>query len=121
MPRISNADHQRRWDNLQAKVAEHELDLFLVSSRDSVYYLTGIVCEPLERPMFLLVRRKGAPVFLVPTLERDHLIESSGGSECLTRSAAGIDELTITAWKPVARLKGRLVRRALGVEANHCG
>ncbi|NQU26240.1 MAG: aminopeptidase P family N-terminal domain-containing protein [Candidatus Nealsonbacteria bacterium] len=40
-------------------MAEHELDLFLVSSRDSIYYLTGIVCEPLERPMSLLVRCPG--------------------------------------------------------------
>ncbi len=79
MPRISNAAYQRRLDNLRAKVAEHELDLFLVSSRDSIYYLTGIVCEPLERPMFLLVRRKGSPVFLVPTLESDHIEESEGG------------------------------------------
>ena len=56
MPRISNAEHQRRLDNLRANVAKHELDLFLVSSRDNIYYRTGIVCDPLERPMFLLVR-----------------------------------------------------------------
>ena len=79
MPRISNADYQRRMDNLQAKVAANELDLFLVSSRDNIYYLTGIVCEPLERPMFLLVRPTRAPVFLVPRLERDHIEESTGG------------------------------------------
>lgn len=84
MPRISNSDHQLRLDNLQAKVAEHELDLFLVSSRDSIYYLTGIVCEPMERPMFLLVRPKDLPVFLVPRLERDHMEESAHGGRVET-------------------------------------
>jgi Xaa-Pro aminopeptidase len=40
MSRISNADYQCRLDNLRARIAEHELDLFLVSSRDNIYYLT---------------------------------------------------------------------------------
>jgi len=70
-------EHQRRLDNLRSKVAEQELDLFLVSSRDSIYYLSGIVCEPLERPMLLLVWRKASPAFLIPRLERDHIAESS--------------------------------------------
>lgn len=79
MPRISVAEHERRLDSLRTKLVEQEIDLFLVSSRDNIYYLTGIVCEPLERPMFLTVRREGTPVFLVPVLERDHIEKSAGG------------------------------------------
>jgi Xaa-Pro dipeptidase len=73
MPRMSHAEPKRRWGNLQTKVAENGLDAFLVSARESIYYLTGIVCEPLERPLFLLVRRDGPPALLVPALERDHI------------------------------------------------
>ena len=70
---MSHAELQRRWYNLQTKVAEDGLDALLVSARESIYYLTGVVCEPLERPLFLLVRRDGPPALLVPALERDHI------------------------------------------------
>lgn len=72
-PKIRSAEFRRRLSDLQASLAEHELDVLLVSARESIYYLTGVVCEPLERPLFLLVRRSGSPVFLAPTLERDHV------------------------------------------------
>ena len=71
--KIPRAEYQRRLGELQASVAEHELDVLLVSARESIYYLTGVVCEPLERPLFLLVRRSGLPLFLVPALEHIHV------------------------------------------------
>jgi Xaa-Pro dipeptidase len=40
------------------------------------------------------------------------------GYECLTGSPEDIDALTITSWKPWTRLKGTLVRRALGIRAH---
>ena len=82
MPGKSNAEYQRRLGYLQASVAEHELDVLLVSSPESIYYLSGVVCEPLERPLFLLVRRSGLPAFLVPALECDHV-----------RAAANVDRV----------------------------
>ena len=45
----------------------------------------------------------------------DTVVVTEGGSQCLTRSAAGIDELTVAAWKPLTRLKGKLVRWSLGI------
>ena len=46
----------------------------------------------------------------------DTVAVTDGGSQCLTRSATGIDQLTITAWKPLTRLKGRVICRSLGVK-----
>ena len=60
MPRISADEYRNRLECLQAVVAEADLDLFLVSSFDNIYYLTGAGFEPLERPFFLFVTPPGA-------------------------------------------------------------
>ena len=73
MPTITNREYQQRMSNLQAQVAASELDALLVTARDSIFYLTGLVYEPLERPFFMVVRRDRSPVFLVPLLEGGHL------------------------------------------------
>ncbi len=54
---------------------EAELDLFLVTSLDSIYYLTGAVFEPLERPFFLLIGpgEGRGPALLVPRLDGEHM------------------------------------------------
>ncbi len=56
-----------------ASVRNAELDLFIVSAFDSIFYLTGAGYEPLERPFFLIVRPDGEPSLLTPLLDRDHL------------------------------------------------
>ncbi len=60
------------------------------------------------------------PGIYLPTVggfrHSDTVVVTDNGSRCLTGSATGIEELTITAWKPYTRLKGRLVRRSLGVQ-----
>ncbi len=73
MLRISSEEHRRRLESLQAGVAEAGLDLFIVTAFDSLYYLTGAGFEPLERPFFLLIRPRDAPVLLVPKLEHEHM------------------------------------------------
>ena len=72
---ISKEDYRHRLDSLGASIAEAGLDLFLVSSFDSIYYLTGAGFEPLERPFFLLVSPRNAspPVLLVPKLDAEHM------------------------------------------------
>ena len=79
MTHIDPVEYQERMTRLQAKLPEHELDAFIISSRDSMFYLTGVVCDPLERPMFLVLRRQGPPLFVVPALERDHLTSTIDG------------------------------------------
>lgn len=70
---IARQEYQGRMLRLQRKIAEHGLELFVVSAEDSIYYLTGISYKPLERPFFILVRPQAAPVLLVPALEEEHL------------------------------------------------
>jgi Xaa-Pro dipeptidase len=52
--------------------------LFLVSSFESIYYLTGAGFEPLERPFFLLVfpDQAKSPVLLVPKLDTEHMAKA---------------------------------------------
>ena len=66
--KITEGEFRARLNSLQDLIAEAGLDLFIVSSFDSIYYLCGRGFEPLERPFFLLVKPEGAPVLLVPKL-----------------------------------------------------
>jgi Xaa-Pro aminopeptidase len=59
MPRITDDEYRTRLERLQIEVAKAQLDLFLVTSIDSIYYLTGAGFEPLERPFFLAVHPSG--------------------------------------------------------------
>ena len=49
---ISSTEHCQRLSTLQRQVAEHGLDMFIVTSLESIFYLTGAGFEPLERPFF---------------------------------------------------------------------
>ncbi|MGE5396152.1 MAG: M24 family metallopeptidase [Chitinophagales bacterium] len=71
-------DFTNRIRRLQSLVAENRLDLFIVSSQESIYYLTGVSYQPLERPFFILIRPAGSPELLVPAMERAHLAAGSG-------------------------------------------
>jgi Xaa-Pro dipeptidase len=75
MIRISQAEYRSRLERLESAVAEAELEIFLVSSFDSIYYLTGAGFEPLERPFFLAVYPRGlsGPTLLVPKLDAEHM------------------------------------------------
>jgi Xaa-Pro aminopeptidase len=70
---IPRQEYLERMTRLRQRVAEVGLDVFVVSSEDSIYYLTGVSYKPLERPFFILVRPGVASVLLVPALEQDHL------------------------------------------------
>ncbi|MEE8326402.1 MAG: Xaa-Pro peptidase family protein [candidate division NC10 bacterium] len=73
MLRITADEYRKRLEALQGSVEDRDLDLFLVTSLDSIYYLTGAGFEPLERPFFLLVRPRLMPLLLVPKLEQEHM------------------------------------------------
>ncbi len=75
MIRIDRDEYRRRIDRLRSEVAAAGLDLFLVTSLESIYYLTGAGFEPLERPFFLLIEPSGGrgPVLLVPKLDGEHM------------------------------------------------
>ena len=73
MLQIPPDEYLRRLESLQACVAEAGLDVFIVTSQDSIYYLTSAGFEPLERPFFLLIYPRNSPVLLVPKLEHEHM------------------------------------------------
>ena len=77
-PQISPEEHRQRLRALQLRVKERELDMFVVSSFESIFYLTGAGFEPLERPFFLLVEAERAPVLLVPKLDQEHMSKARG-------------------------------------------
>lgn len=73
MSEIKAAEYVARLDKLQRLIARKGLEIFIVSCRDSIYYLTGAGYEPLERPFFLLVRPEGAPTLIAPMLDLAHM------------------------------------------------
>jgi Xaa-Pro aminopeptidase len=79
--KIDKMEYVQRMEKLQKLIAENEMDLFLVTAQDSIYYLTGVTYKPLERPFFLLLREKGKAVILVPALEKEHLSAAPNVSE----------------------------------------
>src|SRR5271154_6752488 len=86
MIRIAQADYRNRLERLESAVAEAELEVFLVSSFDSIYYLTGAGFEPLERPFFLAVYPRGVrgPTLLVPRLDAEHMKKARNVAEIRT-------------------------------------
>jgi Xaa-Pro dipeptidase len=86
MLRISQETYRNRLERLESAVAEAELEVFLVSSFDSIYYLTGAGFEPLERPFFMAVYPPGVrgPILLVPRLDAEHMKKARNVAEIRT-------------------------------------
>jgi Xaa-Pro dipeptidase len=70
---ITDQERKQRLEHLKTLLAKESLDAFLVTSTDSIYYLTGVSYMPLERPFFIIVRSDAPPELLVPALEVEHL------------------------------------------------
>ena len=75
--RIPATEYQDRLTRLQASVAASDVDACLLASRESIFYLTGVSYEPLERPFLMLVRPSGPLRLLAPVMEQVHLQESA--------------------------------------------
>lgn len=71
-------DYEARKNSLKKKIRELALDAYLVSSQDSIYYLTGASYKPIERPFFIIVYPEGEPDLVVPALERAHMRKAIG-------------------------------------------
>jgi Xaa-Pro dipeptidase len=80
MLRIEPDEYRGRVEALQAAIMRAGLDVIIVSTFDSIYYLTGAGFEPLERPFFLLVRPRGAMTLVVPKLDHEHMKKAYGVS-----------------------------------------
>ncbi|MCY1016263.1 M24 family metallopeptidase [Pyxidicoccus sp. MSG2] len=74
-----SAEFQRRHDRLVAELETRSLEQLVLTSTESIFYLTGATAEPLERPFFLVVDVARARRFLVvPRLEQEHLRKGWG-------------------------------------------
>lgn len=77
---ITQEEYALRRRKLQEKVADQKLDAFLISSAESIYYLTGTFYVQQERPFFIVVWPDAAPVFVVPALEKAHMQKAGIGN-----------------------------------------
>ena len=71
-------DYGSRLAALEKRVAAAGLAAFIVTSQDSIFYLTGATYVPLERPFFIILYPEGRPTFLVPRLEEAHMGKARG-------------------------------------------
>lgn len=70
---IKTQEYLERMRKLKTRVRQLDLQGFLVTAQDSIYYLTGVTYVPLERPFFILVRPEGEASLLAPALDQEHL------------------------------------------------
>ena len=76
MPRIEKGEYRDSTRTTPARGGQERASTAcLLTSFDSIYYLTGAGFEPLERPFFLIVlpRGKSEPALLVPRLDAEHM------------------------------------------------
>ena len=66
-------DYETRLNRLQTHMRDADLDAFVISTQDSIYYFSGASYQPIERPFFIVVRPKGPYELLVPYLEYEHM------------------------------------------------
>ncbi|AXE33274.1 M24 family metallopeptidase [Chromobacterium phragmitis] len=72
----------RRDHLLRSRLLEAGIRQYVASGTESIYYLSGISYEPLERPFFLLLdAATGKRKMLVPQLEHAHLKQAWGVAE----------------------------------------
>lgn len=77
---MKQVNHER-LAKLQHCMKDQALDIFIVSTQDSIFYLTGAAYVPVERPFFIIVWPDGAPSLVVPQLELDHMRSVEGLKE----------------------------------------
>ncbi|UCD97080.1 MAG: aminopeptidase P family N-terminal domain-containing protein, partial [Candidatus Bathyarchaeota archaeon] len=70
---ISNNEYKIRVENVRRELVERSLDALYLTSRVSIFYLTGFSHIPTERPAALVIPVDGLITFMGPILEADHV------------------------------------------------
>ena len=65
--------YQRKIKQVQAKMAERNLNALLLLNAHNVVYTTGYFHLPTERPLAVLIPASGEPALFVPELEADQV------------------------------------------------
>lgn len=85
MPHIDSGaavEFQRRHLAVLAALRESGRTQLVLTSTESLFYMTGATIEPLERPFFFVMdASSGRRSFLVPELERTHVMKAWGTAE----------------------------------------
>lgn len=76
-------EYPKRIRELQRRISAAGIDAFIVSARESIYYLCGASFDPVERPFLIVVRPSGLPDLVVPLLELDHMRKAGGFGEII--------------------------------------
>ncbi|PAQ05444.1 hypothetical protein CIT26_30530 [Mesorhizobium temperatum] len=66
-------EYKLRLNKLRRLIEHKEFDAALITSTDSVFYLTGFRYQPFERPFFLVVRPEGDLVIVTFRLEAENI------------------------------------------------
>ncbi len=69
---LTTNHHKKRVEKLASKLAEEDVESFLIFNSKNIFYLTGFSFIPTERPIILILH-KGDVSFFVPSLEIDHV------------------------------------------------
>lgn len=77
---MKQVNHER-IAKLQCYMKDEGLDVFIVSTQDSIFYLSGAAYVPVERPFFIVVWPDEAPSLVVPQLELEHMRSVDGFKE----------------------------------------
>lgn len=70
-PDVGEMSH--RLERVRERMAAKNLDAYVVHCPDNIYYLTNFANYIHERPFVLVVLPSGAPRFVVPHLEEEHV------------------------------------------------
>ena len=70
-----NANYLERLDRVRKAMAEHGVDVLLLSVGHDLPYLTGYYAMPLERLTMLVVPRDGEATLVVPQLEAPRVVD----------------------------------------------
>ena len=71
--RLPPAWYQRKIKQVQAKMAERNLNALLLLDAHNVIYTTGYFHLPTERPLAALIPASGEPALFIPELESDQV------------------------------------------------
>lgn len=70
--KISKTEYFNRLVRFRMMLIEHDIDNFILTEEESIYYLTGKTYKSLER-LFILVVSVDSTYFVIPKMEESHL------------------------------------------------
>ncbi|MDN6671477.1 MAG: aminopeptidase P family N-terminal domain-containing protein, partial [Staphylococcus equorum] len=64
---------KNRNKNLQNLLKENNLDAYVITDPEDVWYFSNIAYSPEQRPFFFIAFPNKKPLFIVPKLEESHV------------------------------------------------